>query len=275
MNRKSVLSLVVATIILTTVGIICRVVIESVKHSKPVIEIKEDSVKANYEIGVNHLKKFFNENLPKNSSSIIDIFSRSVDSECAAQKVKQYNLRKAIHNHDDFIPLVSSMIECSQKIKFFSDFAFDVIMSSGRNFVKAFKDEPEMEEAMLILKCVVNFAYKKNMVPQSLTFPSYFEDIDSLEMDRCRRELNITIDAILEKSHQKIPVECLFPTKDMFNLIIKTAALTQFQLKSEEAQTEADNFFNELQKISKDSVVCGGLENLYKTFFCRELTQLT
>lgn len=197
----------------------------------------------------------------------LEIFERSIDVECAAEKVKVYGLEEELanltHQHKPldkhghwqlaFI-LLEAGLPCSSKTRPVTNFAFDFVMSFG-HVVRAFKDEPEMMGYAMLLKCANNYAVKENLIDTNEY--SIDHDLKSSEEEMCT-VLQMRVIEAMNKGNvgDVFDMKCKGPQRAV-NSMLRTALLTQIELSPEQRKVELGKFYRaQILLDSKESARC-------------------
>lgn len=220
-----------------------------------------DSIKVNYKKGLSKFKESLVRRILPRANIFYDIIERSIDYDCAAEHLEKYKLDEKLADIIDnqanytmnrmkevFYVFSKPLTMCSSKARPIADTIFDLIMSLGY-IVRDFKDEPELAEYTIFLKCANNYAFEKSLINASVYSYMY------TEVSSCEELKKRVIDEIKIASGED---SCLEETTyDSFDYLLRTILLTQFQLTPEQHQNESDRFFNGLKKIVNKSGLCG------------------
>lgn len=225
-------------------------------------------VKTNFKKGFKIIVKSLSKNIHPKVGELYKIFERSIDTDCAAEKVKKYEL------DDDLAEILSSDVTehtdkqekelayiygktlqlCSSKSRPISDTIFDVIMSFG-HIVRAFKDEPELAEIITFLKCANNYAVEKKLIDPSgyqLSY-KYTDETEKQACDELKSGVLIKIKETLGKDDACSEQNTV---EDTIHLTLRTILLTQVKLTPQQYQTESDYFYNQFNEIGDNSGGC-------------------
>lgn len=213
-------------------------------------------VKENYKQALHIVKKILNENVHPQAGYFYNIFERSIDIDCAAEKVKKFGLEE---NLAEFIGhegrytqnkiekftyvMTKTVSSCSSKSRPTINFMFDLFMSFG-HIVRAFKDEPELAKFSKKLKCLNNYAVEIKMIDPSI-YPLDYTYTDHKEKTDCDDLINYHN----KTDDGKDACEGEKKFDDTFHLVLKPFLLTQVKLTPEQHHFEADHFFNEYNRI--------------------------
>lgn len=231
------------------------------------IGLETAEVEANYKQGLKKMETYLNENVHSEAGRLFGIVKRSIDVGCAAEKVKKYKLADKladlISNEAEFTKrqgkefgyiMARPLQACSTISRAVGKTIFDMLMSFG-HIVRAFKDEPELAEYMVFVKCLNNYAVEKKLIDPEI-YPLnyiYTEEEDKAECDGMKEGFWEGVNEDLE-SQEACTKEAVTET---LNLIIKDVLLTQVRLTSEQHQTEFDYFYNQFDEITDKYGACG------------------
>jgi hypothetical protein len=277
--------------------VLILIAVSSFVASKSVIDINEvqnneihdSNFPQTLEKAYTFFEDYINGKIPKDRfdvlvSSLLKIFKRSIDVKCAEEKFERFGWKtkfnKFLNQVDDLseserAEVVVMYVEigslCSNKLGAIENFFFDALMALG-HIVRAFKDEPELDEFTFYLRCLNKFAIdKKYWDFDDYELNTNLNEIETLQCEGLTSNLEeIVRDKFLKgikptNGEDEVEfVECHKKSfEDSMKLSFKYILLTQVELTSEEKEAERTKFSKANRKLYEESLQCGINEKIH------------
>lgn len=208
---------------------------------------------------------------------LFDIFSDSIGKKCANQKTNKLNFSSDFLAYingaegeekekiTSAVVYISVGLMCSNKVRPFKEFVFDAVMSVG-HLVRAFVNEPLLEDYMLYLRCANKYAVDNNIWDNS-TYPvntrlsedEHFvcdmslSEIKELIKDQ---EINSKIGQSKFGNLDKIEECNKKAQEETMKFWLRTVLLTQVELTAEARETEKQKYIAQSDELTEEGFNC-------------------